>query len=165
VTKAANFVESILTSTDRYGSAPCPRPRPPWIRPLDELISHVESTKISGIYRPEIWEEHHDTRRDPGASQVAVSGGKIVGFMLGDLRAGEFGLDEPSGWIERFGIDPDFRGQDLGRKMFDAIKTHFTAEGAKSVRTLVDTNDGGVAGFLKAIGFTPAPLQALEMRI
>jgi hypothetical protein len=33
------------------------------------------------------------------------------------------------------------------------------------VRTLVDTNDGGVAGFLKAIGFTPAPLQALEMRI
>ena len=78
---------------------------------------------------------------------------------------GEFGLEEPSGWIERFGIDPEFRGQDLGRRMFDAIKTHFTAEGAKSVRTLVDTNDGGVAGFLKAIGFTPAPLQALELRI
>jgi len=140
------------------------------IRPLDELditgIARIDE-KISGIYRPEIWEERimYYTRRDPGASQVAISGGKVVGFMLGDLRAGEFGLDEPSGWIERFGIDPDFRGQDLGRKMFDAIKTHFTAEGAKSVRTLVDTNDGGVAGFLRAIGFTPAPLQALEMRI
>jgi ribosomal protein S18 acetylase RimI-like enzyme len=140
------------------------------IRPLDELditgIVRIDE-KISGIYRPEIWEERimYYTRRDPGASQVAESGGKVVGFMLGDLRAGEFGLEEPSGWIERFGIDPDFRGQDLGRKLFDAIKLHFTAEGAKSVRTLVDTNDGGVAGFLKAIGFTPAPLQALEMRI
>ena len=140
------------------------------IRPLDELditgIVRIDE-KISGIYRPEIWEERimYYTRRDPGASQVAESGGKVVGFMLGDLRAGEFGLEEPSGWIERFGIDPDFRGQDLGRKLFDAIKAHFTAEGAQSVRTLVDTNDGGVAGFLKAIGFTPAPLQALEMRL
>jgi hypothetical protein len=35
-------------------------------------------------------------------------------LMLGDLRV-EFGLEEPSGWIERFGIDPDFRGRDLGR--------------------------------------------------
>jgi ribosomal protein S18 acetylase RimI-like enzyme len=140
------------------------------IRPLDELdISGIVriDEKISGIYRPEVWETRvmYYTRRDPGASQVAVIGGKVVGFMLGDLRAGEFGLDEPSGWVERFGIDPDHRGQDLGRKMFDAIKAHFVAEGAKSVRTLVDTNDGGVAGFLKAIGFAPAPLQALEIRL
>ena len=140
------------------------------IRPLDELdISGIVriDEKISGIYRPEVWETRvmYYTRRDPGASQVAEFEGKVVGFMLGDLRAGEFGLDEPSGWIERFGIDPDQRGKDLGRKLFDAIRAHFVANGAKSVRTLVDTNDGGVAGFLKAIGFTPAPLQALEIRL
>ncbi len=140
------------------------------IRPLDELditgIARIDE-KISGIYRPEIWETRvmYYRRRDPGASQVAEAGGKVLGFMLGDLRAGEFGLDEPSGWIERFGIDPDSRGQDLGRKLFEAIRAHFVAEGATSVRTLVDTTDGGVAGFLKALGFTPAPLQALELRL
>ena len=140
------------------------------IRPLDELdISGIVriDEKISGIYRPEVWETRvmYYTRRDPGASQVAEFGGKVVGFMLGDLRAGEFGLEEPSGWIERFGIDPDHRGHDLGRRMFDVIRAHFVAEGARSVRTLVDTTDAGVAGFLKAIGFTPAPLQALEIRL
>ena len=140
------------------------------IRPLDELdISGIVriDEKISGIYRPDVWETRvmYYTRRDPGASQVAEAGGKVVGFMLGDLRAGEFGLEEPSGWIERFGIDPDFRGQDLGRRMFAAIRAHFESRGATSVRTLVDTTDGGVAGFLKAIGFTPAPLQALEIRL
>ena len=140
------------------------------IRPLDELdisaIIRIDE-KISGIYRPEVWETRvmYYTRRDTGASQVAEIGGRVVGFMLGDLRAGEFGLEEPSGWIERFGIDPDHRGKDLGRRMFDAIRAHFVAEGAKSVRTLVDTNDHGVAGFLRAIGFTPAPLQALELRL
>jgi hypothetical protein len=49
--------------------------------------------------------------------------------------------------------------------MFEAIRAHFAAEGATSVRTLVDTSDAGVAGFLKALGFTPSPLQALELRI
>jgi len=140
------------------------------IRPLDELdlsgIVRIDE-KIGGRYQPEIWERRvmFYTRRDPGASQVAVAGGKVVGFMLGDCRAGEFGLEEPSGWIERFGIDPEFRGQDIGRRMFDAMCAHFKAEGATSVRTLVDRNDTALAGFLAAIGFRDSALTALERRI
>ena len=140
------------------------------IRPLDELdigsIVKIDE-RITGIYRPEVWEQRagYYLRRDPDASQVAEVDGKVVGFMLGEIRAGEFGLEEPGGWIERFGIDPDHRGQDLGRRMFDAIRTHFESRGAKSVRTLVDTTDAGVAGFLKAVGFAPAPLQALEIEL
>ena len=140
------------------------------IRPLDELdldgIVRIDE-KIGGKYQPEIWEQRvmFYTRRDPGASQVAVANGKVVGFMLGDCRAGEFGLESPSGWIERFGVDPDFRGQDLGRKMFDAICAHFKAEGATSVRTLVERDDKALVGFLQAIGFGDSPLTALERRI
>jgi ribosomal protein S18 acetylase RimI-like enzyme len=140
------------------------------IRPLDELdIGSVVKIdeRITGIYRPDIWEQRvgYYMRRDPGASQVAEVSGHVVGFMLGDVRAGEFGLEEPSGWIERFGIDPDHRGRDLGRLMFEAMVVHFRAEGARSVRTLVDQKDTAVAGFLAAVGFAPAPLTALEMRL
>lgn len=140
------------------------------IRPLDELdlngIVRIDE-KISGKYQPDVWEQRvmFYTRRDPGASQVAEVDGKVVGFMLGDTRAGEFGLEAPSGWIERFGIDPDHRGQDLGRRMFDAICAHFKAGGATSVRTLVDRNDAGLTGFLKAIGFGDSSLTALERTI
>ena len=140
------------------------------IRPLDELdigaIVRIDE-RISGVYRPDVWEQRvaYYLRRDPGASQVAEVDGKVVGFMLGDLRAGEFGLEEPGGWIERFGLDPDHRGRDLGRMMFDAMVVHFRAGGARSVRTLVDRNDTGVAGFLRAMGFAPSPLEALEMRL
>lgn len=140
------------------------------IRPLDELdISAIVriDERISGSYRPDVWERRVGfyLRRDPGASQVAETDGKVVGFMLGDLRAGEFGLEEPSGWIERFGIDPDHRGQDLGRRMFEAMVAHFRAGGARSVRTLVDRSDTGLAGFLSALGLKPSPMQALEMRL
>ncbi len=140
------------------------------IRPLDELdiggIVGIDE-KIGGKYRPDFWEQRvvFYLRRDPDASRVAEVDGKVVGFMLGDVRAGEFGLEEPSGWIERFGIHPDFRGRDLGKQMFDAIVTHFRAQGATSVRTLVDGKEAGVVGFLNALGFAPSPLQALEISL
>src|SRR5216117_100463 len=89
--------------------------------------------RLSGVYRPDVWERRvmYYLRRDPDASQVAEMGGKVVGFMLSDLRGGEFGLEETSGWIERFGVDPSQRGQGLGRKLFEELAAYFRSVGAK----------------------------------
>ena len=140
------------------------------VRPLDELdigaIVRIDE-RITGIYRPEVWEQRvgYYLRRDPEACRVAEADGKVVGFMLADLRAGEFGLEEPGGWIERFGIDPDWRGRDLGRLLFEAIVAHLKAAGAATVRTLADRDDTRITGFLEKLGFAPSRLQALEIRL
>jgi ribosomal protein S18 acetylase RimI-like enzyme len=142
----------------------------PRIRPLDELdigaIVRIDE-RISGIYRPDIWEQRvtYYLRRDPECSQVAEIDGRVVGFMLADLRGGEFGLEERTGWVERFGIDPEYRGRDLGKQMFAAILARMRGQDATSVRTLVDTKDAPVAGFLGALGFAPSTLQAMEIRL
>src|SRR5216117_3597533 len=100
------------------------------VRPMNELdiegICRIDE-RITGRYRPDVWEQRtaYYLRRDPDSSQVAEVDGKVVGFMLGDVRAGEFGIEEASGWIERFGIDPEHRGRDLGKQMFEAIVEHF----------------------------------------
>jgi ribosomal protein S18 acetylase RimI-like enzyme len=140
------------------------------IRSLSELdIARIVAIdeRLSGIYRPEVWERRvmYYLRRDPDASQVAEMGGKVVGFMLSDLRGGEFGLEETSGWIERFGVDPDFQGRSIGRRLFEAVVEHLKQQGATTVRTLVEKNDPELAKFLRAVGFKDAPLAALEMRI
>ena len=140
------------------------------VRPLDELdiggITRIDE-RITGIYRPEVWEQRvgYYLRRDPDSSQVAEVEGRLIGFMLGDVRAGEFGIEQPSGWIERFGIDPEFRGRDLGRQLFERLLEHFRECGATAVRTMVDQRDQAVGGYLKAMGFRPSALQALEMPI
>src|SRR5215218_11132588 len=64
------------------------------IRPLDELdISDIVTIdeKIGGRYRPEVWERRigYYLRRDPDSCVVAESGGKLIGFMLGEIRSGE----------------------------------------------------------------------------
>lgn len=119
--------------------------------------------KIGGKYRPEIWERRlsYYCRRDPEASTVAEVDGRVVGFMLGEVRAGEFGLEEPTGWIEVMGVDPEVRGQAVGRKLAEKILEHFSSRGAKSVCTLVDDEMEGIGQFFSALGFQRAKMTAL----
>jgi ribosomal protein S18 acetylase RimI-like enzyme len=140
------------------------------IRSLTELdVARIVAIdeRLTGVYRPEVWERRimYYLRRDPDACQVAEMGGKVVGFMLSDLRGGEFGLEETSGWIERFGVDPDFQGRSIGRRLFEAVVDHMKRQGATAMRTLVEQSDSDLALFLRAVGFQNAPLTALEMRI
>ena len=123
--------------------------------------------KITGRYRPEVWEQRvaYYIRRDPDSSQVAEQGGRVVGFMLGEVRGGEFGLEEPTGWVEFFGVDPGAREKGIGRRLIEALLAHFRARGAHVARTMVAAQDKEIAGFISAMGFSPAPLSALEKRL
>jgi ribosomal protein S18 acetylase RimI-like enzyme len=140
------------------------------IRPLTELdlgrITAIDE-RLTGVYKPDVWERRviYYLRRDPEACPVAEIGGKVVGFMFTDLRGGEFGLEETSGWIERFGVDPDFQGRSVGRRLFETAQAYLKGRGATMLRTLVGPNDQDLAGFLRAVGFKGAPLQALEMTV
>ena len=104
-------------------------------------------------------------RRDPESCPVAEFESKVVGFMFSDVRGGEFGLEETTGWIERFGVDPDYQGRSIGRRLFDAVKSHMVRNEVVTIRTLVDKNDSDLAAFLRAVGFDNASLQALELRV
>ena len=140
------------------------------IRPVDETdigaVVDIDE-KIDGRYRPEVWEGRigYYLRRDPEASLVAEVNGKVVGFMLGEVRSGEFGLEEPTGWIEVLGVDPDFRGQAVGRRLAEAMLAHFRGKGAVTVRTLVDEKLAGIGQFFTSLGFEPAPLQPFVKRL
>lgn len=137
------------------------------IRPLTELdidaITRIDE-RITGRYRPQAWEQRvvYYIRRDPDAPKVAEVDGKVVGFMLGEVRGGEFGLDEPTGWIEFFGVDPSVRGGGIGRGLTEALLGHFRSRGAKIARTMVAERDAEIDAFLRRMGFGPAPLTALE---
>jgi ribosomal protein S18 acetylase RimI-like enzyme len=138
------------------------------IRPLSELdISRVVAIdeRLTGIYRPDVWERRvaYYIRRDSEACPVAEMDGKLVGFMFSDVRGGEFGLEETSGWIERFGVDPDYQGRSIGRRLFEAVLAHMRERGAMVLRTLVGQNDEDLASFLRAVGFRNSPLTAMEL--
>jgi ribosomal protein S18 acetylase RimI-like enzyme len=145
------------------------------IRPVDELdiedIAAIDE-RIGGRYRPEVWEKRifYYLRRDPEGSFVATASGgaapgKVVGFMLGEVRSGEFGMEEPTGWVEVLGVDPAFQGRAVGRRLATAMLDHFRAQGAHRVRTLVDEGMPQIEQFFHSLGFQPAPLKALALEL
>ena len=140
------------------------------IRPVTELdieaICKIDE-RITGKYRPEVWEDRviYYIRRDPDSSQVAEVGGSVVGFMLGEVRGGEFGLEEPTGWVEFFGVDPNAREKGIGRALIDALLGGFKRRGAHVARTMVRTDDRDIDAFIRRMGFTDARVAALEKRL
>jgi ribosomal protein S18 acetylase RimI-like enzyme len=140
------------------------------VRSADELdldaITAIDE-KIGGRYRPEVWERRlgYYLRRDPESPLVAEVGSEVVGFMLGEVRSGDFGLDEPTGWIEVLGVDPGHRGQAVGRRLAAAMLAHFESRGATSVRTLVDEERGDLHRFFTSLGFEAASLRPFVKRL
>ena len=152
-----------------------PRRYPPGVaevrfRPLTELdidaVTRIDE-RVTGTYRPDVWEQRigYYIRRDAESSQVAELDGRVVGFMLGEVRGGEFGLDEPTGWVEFFGVDPNARGRDVGSGLLDALLRHFRERGAQIARTIVADRDREIASFIGKMGFERAPLTAFERRL
>lgn len=140
------------------------------VRALSELdldgITRIDE-RITGRYRPDVWEERvtYYIRRDAEASQVAELDGKVVGFMLGEVRGGEFGLEEATGWLDFMGVEPHARSKGIGRKLADALLAHFRSKGATVARTMVRNEDEGIISFVRSMGFAPAPISSLEKRL
>lgn len=140
------------------------------IRPVQELdiedIAAIDE-KLGGRYRPEVWEKRvfYYLRRDPEGSFVATARGSIVGFMLGEVRSGEFGMEEPTGWVEVLGVDPGFQGGGVGRRLAAAMLDHFRALGAHRVLTLVDERMPEIEKFFHSLGFQPAPVKSLTLEL
>ena len=140
------------------------------LRPVNELdieaVCAIDE-KLSGKDRPGEWERRisYYIRRDPELSLVAVEGEKVVGFMLGEVKAGEFGLEEPAGWIEVLGVDPDCQGRSVGKQLLEGMLKGFKARGAKAVRTLVnETGQKELFRFFESGGFKPTPIRTLERK-
>ncbi len=138
------------------------------LRPISELdieaVSAIDE-KITGSYKPEEWENRftYYLRRDPGTSLIAECDGNTVGFMLGDVRSGEFGMEDPAGWIEVVGVDPDQRGKAIGRRLLEGLLQSFRERGVRAVRTLVnDDTQKDLAGFFEAASFKTTPVRTLE---
>lgn len=126
---------------------------------LGDIVRIMETTRDQ--YEPDLWEDRvtYYLRRDPESSVVAEVDGQVVGFMLGDVRAGEFGIDEASGWIEVIGVDPDSAGRGVGRALGEEMLARYRARGVRQVRTMVDESMPEIEKFFASLGFTADTLR------
>ncbi len=119
--------------------------------------------KITGRDRAATFHRRVDAylATDPLVCRVAEIDGKIIGFMLGDIKGWEYGAPE-AGWIEVMAVDPEYQRNGVGGKLAESLFDHFQRLGMKRVYTLVDWADGHLLSYFKSLGFKRSDLINLE---
>src|SRR5271167_3311411 len=79
--------------------------------------------KTSGSNRREYYERKIATITDPersiNSSLVAEIDNKVVGFVMGDVFFGEFGIPETTATIDTLGVDPSVQNKGIASELLD----------------------------------------------
>jgi predicted N-acetyltransferase YhbS len=132
---------------------------------LEALVEIDE--KVLGEKRRDYWERKLESLNDKSSpvSLVAEIGGKVVGFILGEVSGWEFGVPENIGWIDTLGVDPAYQMKGLATGLANGLINHLRAIGVKTIYTLVNWNDWDLLQFFHAMGFTRGDLINLELKV
>lgn len=127
-----------------------------------EAILEIDR-RITGRDRAATFQRRVDTylATDPLVCQVAELDGRVIGFMLGDIKGWEYGVPE-AGWIEVMAVEPEYQGSGVGKKLAESLFEHFRRSGVKSVYALVDWADGRLLAYMRSLGFKRSDLINLE---
>ncbi len=89
-------------------------------------------------------------------SLVAERDEGSVGFIMARLDYGSFGRLDPMAVIDTLGVDPEYRGQGVGRALLSQLIVNLSTLRVERVRTAVDWRDQELLAFLDHCGFKPS---------
>jgi ribosomal protein S18 acetylase RimI-like enzyme len=92
---------------------------------------------------------------------AAEEGGRLLGYLLGEVRAFEFG-SEPCGWVFAVGVDPAHLRAGVASALLAEACRLFRRAGIGLVRTMVRRNDVPVLAFFRGNGFRGGAFVELE---
>ena len=95
--------------------------------------------------------EEHSQRNDE-ACFVAVSEGKVIGFMISYIITAGFGMAK-SAWIATLGVDPNCMGQGIGANLAEEIFKYYKSQRIEKVYTSVRWDSTDILSFFKTLGF------------
>lgn len=122
--------------------------------------------RATGLAKPEYWAGIL-RRYGRGARSrflVAESEGRIVGFIVGEVRDWEFG-SPPCGWVFGIGVPAQLREAGVATQLLEAITDAFRRQGVTTVRTLIARDNRLVLSFFRSQGMMAAPVIPLEKGI
>ena len=132
------------------------------VRKIEKTHGQPDSTRMDYLKETAIY---HIQQGDPLMNLGAEIDGKLAGFVFAEARLWEFGLAEKTGWIKVLGIDPDYQGRGIGRKLGETLLVHFKRNKVRKVRTLVNWYDGELISYFKSLGFDILNMIPLEKEL
>jgi len=131
---------------------------------LDHVIT-LDAT-VTGREKRSYWRSVYKRYSAPGQAGrqflVAAAGGRVRGFIIGEVRDWEFG-SAPCGWVFAIDVEPDFRLAGIGARLLKAICANFRRAGVTKVRTMLARDNTLILSFFRSQGMMAGPFIPLEM--
>lgn len=121
---------------------------------LERVIS-IDAKSHGHVRRPYFEEKFAVCLRDPGinTSLAAESDGSAIGFLLGQLFFGEFGIPVTRAVLHTLGVHPDFAHRRVAHRLLMQYRKNMEALRVEAIHTLVDWHRLELIGFFRSIGF------------
>jgi len=126
--------------------------------------------KVLKTSRPEYYEVKFEKLFEskdylPASLVAEEEDGTVVGFVMGEIYMGEYGIFEEEASLDTIGVDPDYQHKGVGEQLINEFMDHLRNVGVKKINTLVDWNDSKLIHFFSLNQFSPSKTINLERSI
>jgi ribosomal protein S18 acetylase RimI-like enzyme len=98
----------------------------------------------------------------PTSLVAETEDGTVIGFVMGELYIGEYGIAREGATLDTIGVDPRYRSRGIGEQLINEYVDHVKRLGVKKINTLVGDNDSKLMRFFRANHFSPSKTINLE---
>ncbi|HKI99589.1 MAG TPA: GNAT family N-acetyltransferase [bacterium] len=123
-----------------------------------DAVTALDAKETGQSRRPYYAEKMARCVREPriNTSLLAELDGAPVGFLMGRLFFGEFGIPATRAVLDTFGVHPAFRKEGVARALVEQYRKNLEALRVEAIDTLVDWDRTDLLGFFKRMGFRPS---------
>ena len=123
--------------------------------------------KVIEASRPEYYEMKFEKlfkSKDylPASLVAEEENGQVVGFVMGEIYMGEYGIFQEEATLDTIGVDPDYQHKGIGEQLINEFIDHLRKVGVQKINTLVAWNDTKLINFFSANRFSPSKTINLE---
>lgn len=133
------------------------------VEPVTEIDYKVFGTRRPEYYDRKVGEILDEESDRLVTSLVAEVGDQVVGFIMGNVYLGEFGIPETMASVDTIGVDPDHQRQGIAGYLLEEFNTTVKKAGVAKVHTLVNWADTDLLGFFANVGFVAANTLNLKL--
>ena len=134
---------------------------------VDAIVEIDE--RVLGERRPDYYERKCDAALDVSSqmvtSLVAVYEQKIIGFIMGNVYLGEFGIPEATASLDTIGVHPEYQKQGVAVELIRQFISNLKKAQVEYIYGLVNWNDWDMLKFLEKSGFVPSKAVKLELQL
>ncbi len=117
--------------------------------------------KVIKAFRPEYYELKFEKLFEskeylPTSLVAEEEDGTVVGFVMGELYMGEYGISKEGATLNTIGVDPYHQHKGIGKQLMNEFMDHLRELDVQKVNTLVDRNDSKLMHFFSANQFSPS---------